>query len=237
MFWDEIQIIIISCLITLLIVFIYILFRLNEPLDLPKSKIYVNKTSNLRLESDFILDPIIKQFNTGDILMVSYNSFRGRLVRVFTGSMWTHVGMIYKKENGELFVIESSQYEDVSGVVKTPIHKWLDWNENRILAWLHHKGPKIKDKDIEDIFEKVRDAKVDLFVGSWLRAVIKQKYYPQPNKNKFFCSELVTHFLQELNIIQKIYLPSGYPPKEILFGKLPLINGHNFDEPKLLLMN
>lgn len=243
--WDDLVTIIVSCLITLLIISLYVMYRINEPLDLPKSTIEVPYETDRRLNLEDSVNPdilqkwsfILNKFETGDLLAVSYNSFRGRLVRIFTGSMWTHVGMIYRcHTDNTLYVIEAARYEDKSGVVVTPIEKWLDWNDDRIFAWMPHRGTLIQDQDVERVFNSVQHSEVDLFVGSWLRAMIKQKYKPQPEKKYFYCSELVIHFLQELNVVDKIYLPSGYPPKEILFGKLPLINGHSFEEPKLLTM-
>src|SRR5437867_1992294 len=37
----------------------------------------------------------LEQFGTGDVVAVSFSSLTGNIVRFFTGSIWSHVGMIY----------------------------------------------------------------------------------------------------------------------------------------------
>jgi hypothetical protein len=230
--WDEIAITFVACILTLLIVTLYVLFRLNEPMDLPANKLIISKEPSSSGKG-ISYDDLISRFRTGDLLAVSYNSFRGKLVRIFTGSMWTHIGMIYRTPDF-IGVLEMARYPERKGILKTPIHFWLDWNEDRIFAWKPYTGPEICTDHIDDIFNAIQPGEADMFVGSWLRAMIKQSYRPQPKKKKFYCSELVSYFLQELGMMEKIHLPSGYPPKELLFGHPPFRSGYTYAAPILL---
>jgi hypothetical protein len=237
--WDEFAITFVACLITLLIVTLYVLFRLNEPLDMPVNRLILTRDTTGTATGTAQLTPqstVLTRLRTGDLLAVSYNSIRGKLVRIFTGSMWTHIGMVYRTPES-ICVIEMARYPHRSGIIKTPIDYWLDWNEDRVLAWKPYTGPEIPSQDIERIYEAIHPGDVDMFMGSWLRAMIKQPYRPQIGKKKFYCSELVSHFLQELGILERIYLPSGYPPKELLFGQPALRPGYTYAEPIMLTLD
>lgn len=236
---DEITIVLVSCIITLLIVTLYVIFRLNEPLDLPSNRLVVPKHPSIWEDSCDVTEApypeLVSKFRTGDLLAVSYNSIRGKLVRIFTGSMWTHVGMIYRTPES-VCVIEIARYPERSGILKTPIDYWLDWNEDRVFAWKPYTGPDLPGSEIERIFNAIHPGEADMFLGSWARAMFKQSYHPQPGKKKFYCSELVSYFMQELGMMQRIHLPSGYPPKELLFGRPPFRRGYTYDPPILLTL-
>lgn len=233
--WNDIAITIVACLITLLIVTLYVLFRLNEPLDMPAKRLTLTQSPT----SDPVTttySTLLTKFRTGDLLAVSYNSIRGKLVRIFTGSMWTHIGIVYRTPDS-ISVIEMARYPHRHGLLKTPIDYWFDWNEDRVLAWKPYTGPEINSSEIERLVQSIQPGEVDMFAGSWLRAMIKQPYRPQIGKTKFYCSELVSHFLQELGIMERIHLPSGYPPKELLFGTPPFRRGYTYAEPIMLTLS
>jgi hypothetical protein len=46
----------------------------------------------------------IEDLKTGDILFVEYNNSLGNLMRVWSGSKWTHIAMIYEDRNGDKYV-------------------------------------------------------------------------------------------------------------------------------------
>lgn len=172
-------------------------------------------------------------FRTGDCLFVSYRSIRGKLVKVFTGSMWSHMGMIYKKSNGTSVVIEACYYDPSEhGVLQTPLHEWLIFNRKRTLAWLPKMGPAIPDSEVERVFEGVKDGEMDTFVLNWLKAVVNRKYHPE-HKTEFYCSELIATLCQELGVIKKELMPSSYSPKSFMLRRIPCCNGHEFDEPQV----
>lgn len=173
-------------------------------------------------------------FETGDFVFVSYRSIRGKLVKVFTGSKWTHMGMIFRRDSGDCVVIEAAYYDDsLHGVLETPLPKWLNWNRRRVLGWLPKRGPRISDREMDRVLGGVRRAEMDTLILSWLKAVVNRKYGPEPGKSKFYCSELCAYLCQELGIIEKVLMPASYSPKTFIERRLPLKNGHAFEEPRL----
>jgi len=181
------------------------------------------------------LNHVQKQFKTGDLLAVSYASTRGKLVKIFTGSMWTHLGMVYKTKDDSLYVLESAHYPDSSGVLKTPFYKWISWNDDRTIAWASLVGTPIMCDDIERIYQKIQKGKVDLFVFNWLLTTIRLPYI-SGYRGKFFCSELIAYLLQELGILEKLYSPSSYSPKELLYGKVNYVSSYHYLNPILLTL-
>ena len=205
MIWEFLKLTLITVIIGLLVVFIIVLIRLQQPLDLPKRTI--------------ILSSAIEQMKNGDLVAVSYSSTRGKLVKVFTGSMWTHIGMIYRPNPNEIYVIESASYDDKSGVIKTPWEEWFDWNYRKILAWVPCRS-QIGCDQIDKIYSKVAGSEVNLWVVDWLKTMIKQPRNRKTSegKDRYYCSELIAYLLQELDLLDKKHEPSGYPPKELIFS-------------------
>ena len=179
----------------------------------------------------------LPSFKTGDCVFVSYRSIRGKLVKVFTGSMWSHMGMIYKRQDGATFVIEACYYDQSKhGVLQTPLLEWLCYNKKRTLAWLPKLGPPISDSEVNRVFSLVKDGEMDTFVVNWLKAVVNRKYYPEPGKSEFYCSELIATLFQELGVLRKELMPSSYSPRSFMLRRVPVQDGHAFDEPQLFFV-
>lgn len=176
-------------------------------------------------------DKCIKEAKTGDIVGVSYGSLRGELIKVFTGSMWAHTGIVIRTHAGP-YVLEAGRYSrSRRGVLTTPLNEWLDWNKGNTIAWRQYNGVPLQIPKMLKFLDAHRNAKEDMFVGNWLWSMWKSRYkngYPQ---KKYYCSQFATHFLQELSIIKKHYDPSGYKPWELLYGQLPLCKGAKYGCP------
>lgn len=167
------------------------------------------------------------QINTGDLIAVSYPTKFGILIRVFKGSAWSHIGMIYRKNN-EIFVIEATAYYKERGVLIVPFEKWLKRNQGNDLVWIKRIGPEITQ--VENVINKVKNANPNLNPISWLKTMIKCPYKSESH-NQFFCSELVAYLLQELDIMKKYNTPSSYSPNDLIFSKIPLQKDHIFLAP------
>ena len=108
-------------LLVFFLILIFIIYQLAQPYD------YNFKTISL--------EEVRGQFKTGDLLGISYVTIHGKLVKIFTGSMWTHLGMVVINNNKK-YVIEIARYNSViHGVIIKPLDDWLDWNEGRTMAW------------------------------------------------------------------------------------------------------
>ena len=71
---------------------------------------------------------------TGDLVFVSYNNILGTLNKVWSGSKWTHVGIIYVDPfTNQTYVLEVAEYNNPNfkkGVTQIPLDVWLKLNED-----------------------------------------------------------------------------------------------------------
>ena len=211
--------------ISFFIIYIWILSQLGRSLDTVKRKIPHRKA--------------YASMKTGDLVFVSYNSIRGKLVKIFTGSMWAHTGMIFEEENGKKIIIEVAYYgEDKYGVLRTPLEQWFKFNENRVLGWRVYNGSRFpKEKLLRKLkYDESRDIEPDTNLFSWLRTMVKRRHRDSEygNQDEYFCSEYIMHLLQEIGVVhgygdpEGVY-PSGYKPWELLYDEnLPYHRGHSY---------
>lgn len=208
-------------LFVVVLIFLFIfgtlfLMRLNSNDDIPKEKIY--------------------NIKSGDCVFVCYDSVKGKLVKFFTGSCWTHCGIVIKLSNKEideisgnkkkvyssnkLYVLEISNYgKERAGVVLQPWNDWLDKNSNRIIGVRTCKQQFPEDK-IKNHIKNTSNGSTDFFVVNWLKTMIKRKRNDNvlKNKRKYYCSEYMAYTFQETGILEKTYMPDGYNPSELFFG-------------------
>jgi hypothetical protein len=180
------------------------------------------------------LNKIKKKAKTGDLLVVAYGSKRAKLVKVFTGSMWTHCAVVVKFKN-DLRVMEVAHYaKGQSGIILKTLDSWMEKNSNCLIGYREYCGPEIHEDDVKRYICSNSDIKVDLNVVSWLKSMYKTKYREEI-KSKKYCSEFVVSFLQESSVMRKKYKPAGYKPWELLYGSLPLTDKCRYEEPLLLM--
>jgi hypothetical protein len=170
-------------------------------------------------------DKVIKyqQFETGDLLFVKYNNSLGKFMKIWSGSPWTHVAMIYVDPNHKIYVMETANYNKYKGVLFLPYNQWLKLNKNCEIGIMQLKSQTEFDRDIIlKNFEQLTNKKLDTFGISWLRLLTKKPYKTISDRENITCYELVVHLLQESNIAEKKHSPSSYFPKNIIEGDLKL---------------
>lgn len=219
---DDAVIILVGVTISLFLIFVAVMLQLSQPLD--KHNNYVHPHN------------AYKSMRTGDILTVSYNSLSGKLVRVFTGSIWTHSGLVVESD-GNKFVVEVAIYRgDVSGVVVKPLEDWFDWNKSRLLGWRPYRGGKknFPHQDVLDIIKKDTERMItpDMNSVNWLKTLVKRSYTDMDygDRSKYYCSEYITHLLQSVGVVRKDYHPDGYKPWELLYGDMPFLHPHGYGD-------
>lgn len=171
------------------------------------------------------------ELQTGDLLFVSYKNTLGTFMKAWSASKWTHIAMVYKGEDNELYVMETANYPDVKGVLFLPIGEWYKYNRNCDIAVKKLYRPTYFDGNKAlTHFEKLVDKKLDTFGTSWFRLLTKKKYEGLSDKQNITCYELVIHLLQEMSIVKKEYSPSSYFPVDIIRNRVPLHKHFNFSE-------
>lgn len=150
-----------------------------------------------------------------DLLSVCIPNINGRLVQLFTGSRITHLGMVVIID-GKTNVIEVGYYNNYRGSRIIPIDKWLDKYSDFDIFYLKLKDNNPKSEDILRIYNTITPCDIDLNVISWLKTLTKIKYNGLVIKDKYYCTEFIVIFLQELGIMKKIYKPYCYTPRSIM---------------------
>ena len=188
----------------------------------------------------------VEDLKTGDILFVEYNNSLGNLMRVWSGSKWTHIAMIFKDKNGDKYVMETANYprplyKDLyikhKGVLFLTLNNWIKYNQRRNIAVLKLNTPEDFDRSVFlNEFEKVHDKKLDTFNIKWFRLLYKKSYTSKDAilKENITCYELIVYLLQESGVSKKNYTPDSYFPTDLIKNKLILNKGFFFDKLKKL---
>lgn len=161
------------------------------------------------------------KLDTGDLLFVSYDNSLGYLMRTWSKSKWTHVGMVYKSPDNKIFVMETANYPDRKGVLFLPIGEWYRYNKKCEISVMKLRKPDNFDSNLLlKSFENIYDKKLDTFSISWFRLLSKNQYTKDNLQENITCYEMVIHLLQEVNIVKKRYSPSSYFPIDIIENRV-----------------
>ena len=182
-------------------------------------------------------------WNTGDILLFcNKTSCFGKTIKYFTGSSFTHVGMILKNPTITnppligLYFWESANenYNDVEDHKKKFGVEIVDLNEllNRcgsIEVYYRklnfHRKQHIDYNKLKQIHNDVHNKPYDIVPTDWIEAYLK--FDPQPQKrDRFWCSALLGYIFVNLgflppNIDWSIMRPSDFSSER---KDLPLVN-------------
>lgn len=189
-----------------------------------------------------VSNPITRdELDSGDLLFVRYDNPLGYFMRLVSGSVWTHVSMVYRDPDYKLYVMETANYPRPAyknsktkhkGVLFIPIEEWYQLNKNRDIAVMKLSTPRNFDREkILFEFSKVCNKKLDTLSINWFR-LIKSKKYEEYNslEDNITCYELIIHLLQQSGIAEKDYAPMSYFPRHIINGEIPLLKGFEYSK-------
>jgi hypothetical protein len=189
-----------------------------------------------------ISNPVSRdEFDSGDLLFVRYDNPLGYFMRLVSGSIWTHVAMVYRDPEHKLYILETANYPGPAykgsktkhkGVLFMPIEEWFQLNKKRDIAVMKFNTPRDFDRDsILYEFSKVSDRKLDTISINWSRLLLSKKYEEYKNlQENITCYELIVHILQQINAVEKEYAPLSYFPKNIINGDLPFKKGFEYSK-------
>jgi len=196
---------------------------------------------------------ILQQCKTGDLIAASCEGGIGAVIRIFTGSLWSHVGIVYRAPSantegtegtggGPVHVIEINPARSHgSPYPKMPrIEQWFETFKARKLVYIKHaSGPDVCSADVMSIFNQTKEARFDTLMLNWCAAIFVNSYREQSAEylanKRYFCSEYISHYLHELGIIRKEKRASFYSPHLVVHRKLPFQNGHSYAPFKLII--
>jgi hypothetical protein len=187
-----------------------------------------------------ITNPISRDdLNTGDLIFVRYDNSLGYFMRLISGSVWTHVSMVYRDPENNLYIMETANYPGppykgsttkYKGVLFMPIAEWMTFNKHRDMGVMRLETPSDFDRNVLlSSFEKVSHKNLDTLGISWSRLLFKRKYKEYGNiRQNLTCYELIVHLLQQSEIAEKEYMPLSYFPRDLIKRKLNLRMGFNY---------
>jgi len=182
-------------------------------------------------------------WNTGDLILFQHkNSCFGKVIKYFTGSDYTHVGIILRNPDFlktplvGLFFWESSDenYPDVEDHKKKLGVEIVDLGEliNRVgsIKLFYRKltlnsGFTIDNARLKEIHEKVHNKPYDIVPLDWIEAYFQYDLNPQ-KRDRFWCSALTGYIYVQLGLLPyntdwSIMRPSDFSTERKDF---PLIN-------------
>jgi hypothetical protein len=172
----------------ILIVLLLLLCRVGTSKEIHTNPSY--ETSNLK---------------SGDLVFVSYKNLLGKASKLWNGSKWTHVGMIYKEPITEkLYVIEMAEYNNPNiekGAIKVSYDVWLKLNKDSEITY-KPISKVVDSRKVLSLFQKYKHKqlhRLDYNPKNYKRILFPEKELP----NKITCIEFVALLLQELDVLSK----------------------------------
>lgn len=197
----------------------------------------------------------IDNFNTGDLILFDANHFWtplgpfSYLIKYFTNSDWSHIGMVVKdpeftnkKLEKGLYLWESSlEFNDAEdhemklGVQLVPLKEKLE-SFRGIIHWrkLNPGNVEITTEKLRTLHRIVHGKPYDLNPIDWIEAWKEQ--VSKPHTNRYFCSALVAKIYSFLELIDEnidwsIIRPSSFS-NEDLHDKthITMLNSSSLDD-------
>lgn len=159
----------------------------------------------------------VESLKSGDLVLVKYDNLLGKAVKLWSGSNWTHIGIIYiDPDTNQSYVLETANYNDKSlpkGVIQVPLKVWQNLNSHYTVKYISN-SKSVDSYQLKDIF--------DTYIGYKLYKVNsifkwKRLFFPGPIKTKeLTCTEFVASVFQQLNLLPKDIHISEYSAYDLM---------------------
>ena len=164
----------------------------------------------------------VESLKSGDLVLVKYDNLLGKAVKLWSGSNWTHIGIIYiDPDTNQTYVLEAANYNDKSlpkGIIQIPLKTWQNLNQHYTIKYISNS--KIIDsyqlKDIFDTYIGYKLYKVDS-IFKW-----KRLFFPtQIQTKELTCTEFVASVFKQLNLLPNDIHISEYSAYDLMtiYGK------------------
>ena len=175
----------------------------------------------------------LSNLETGDVVLFSSNDgFVSKLIQWYTGSKWTHVGIVLKdpyyisKKLKGYYLLESGyndfrniEHKYTYGVQISNLYKKIDTYPGLVKYRKINKPVENKKYIIKDIYHSIRDRPYDLSIYDFLclkkniqlktnqynifYSYLKNIFDNHRKINTFICSSLVGYVYEEFNLLPK----------------------------------
>lgn len=189
------------------------------------------------------LATLLAEARSGDLLLFSGKGFISGVVRLFTGSRWSHVGLVMR-EGEQLLVLESTITDEsvdtvlgeaVRGVQVVSLIDKLGAYEGTIaLRRLEiDVRPETLDEEIREIASMWRYRGYKDFTVNLLLDLFSPRRRPQ-RVDRMFCSELVAEVYKRLGVMCRATRSSRYVPGDFGLAETPFLRDARLSAPVFL---
>ena len=175
------------------------------------------------------IDELKDNFETGDLIFLSGNTFNEKCIKTITRCGFSHVAMIVKRPNGVVMLFECDLGQRARDGVRL-IHfdqKLKYYRGSRVGGWMKLKSSRQPQQHIIEriVGENVGHGMVKSFHTYFLANYPESLLYEwSRDTNRTFCSELIADTYQKLALMKGDHIPSYYTPKHFLEKTAPLMD-------------
>ena len=190
-------------------------------------------------------EDILNEVENGDLILLAGDTHGEKLCRWFPGSIFSHVGLLFREKNREtgkdvVYVWDCDLGQGYKEGVRMSIldNKIRRYKGFRIGALkklkvnLDGNGNRERPKaqDITDLYQRYKNLEFDHIIATWFLADYPKLYNMAKDPEKVFCGEMAAEALQELGIMKKDRFPAWYVPGDFYRpkGRLHLEDGYEY---------
>ncbi|MDF1781990.1 MAG: YiiX/YebB-like N1pC/P60 family cysteine hydrolase [Alcanivoracaceae bacterium] len=183
------------------------------------------------------VDPrdIAESLKTGDLLFFSGRGLASDVVRMFTRSYWSHIGIVVRLRGiSEPLVLESTTLSDsndllrgrpVNGIGLVPFRNKISEYQGDV-ALRRFDGPSLtppKLRMVERLALRLCHRPYKNYVLCHVRGYLAG--YPGKDYSAMFCSELVAEMYRRIGWLKREIQPNSFVPGNFAADDLPLTGG------------
>lgn len=176
-----------------------------------------------------------------DLILTCTPSFHQKIIHRFTGSEWTHVGLVYRNvTNNKLFIIEVSDNKGFTkldnvkrdGLCQTEFDHWLKMHKkfgDEKMLWIPRnnsfnastRNPQ-QELDYKIQFNQLIESNKHINLAMDLRfiqATLKKQFnheFDNVLPQKVTCAHWTAFVLQQLGLLKKQYGPAFFSPTDLI---------------------
>lgn len=191
------------------------------------------------------MNPRLDDASGGDIVLFSGKGFTSGAVRFFTGSRWSHVGLVIRDDaHDEPLMLESTTTDEaadidlghaVRGVQIVSLQEKLAAYDGRVaLRRLELEArPDGLDLELRELAELWRYRGYKDFTANLLADVLSPRRRPQ-HVNRVFCSELVAEVYKRIGVMCRSARSARLVPGDFARERVPFLTHARLAPPATL---
>lgn len=190
--------------------------------------INITNGNNKNLTETNYQENIKENLRTGDIILFSGHGAISNLIKLFTKSEWSHVGIALRNGTTDLYIWESTTLSDVDDVIDhikkkgVQLVSFAERTEkyHGKIAVRHLQGVTMDDAEADALKQLIIELEnrpyeehlIDLLKSSV--DTYGKEWHNEGDLSSLFCSELIATAYQHLGLLNKTEVADEYTPKD-----------------------